>query len=103
MKKFKCPNCGQLTITTKQKYLAGVWHVIHCDNCSARLCAQPIIMAIAYALYFWALAWFGFSAYFTHSLEPLIYLLPTWLFLDFLNINLMPLAVMKSRANGGRN
>jgi len=102
MKKFKCPNCEQLTITTRQKYMAGIWRVIHCENCNARLCAQPIIMAIAYAIYFWALAWFSFSAYFTQSLEPLIYLIPTWLFLDFLNINLIPLARMKARADIGR-
>jgi hypothetical protein len=102
MKKFTCPNCQQATITTRQKYLAGMWRVIYCDQCNARLCAQPVIMAIAWALYFWVLAWFTFTAYFSHSLQPLIYMVPAWLFLDFLNINLMPLAIMKTRPDAGR-
>jgi len=97
-KKFNCPQCGQTTITTRQKYLAGMWRIIYCDECQARLCAQPILMALAYALYFWILAWFGFSVYFEGNIESLVYLIPAWLFLDFLNINLMPLAVMKSSA-----
>ncbi len=54
-------------------------------------------MALAYALYFWALAWLSFTAYFTNDISVLIYLPPIWLFLDFLNINLMPLAIMKAR------
>jgi len=98
-KKFNCPQCGQATITTRQKYLAGIWRIIYCSECKARLCGQPIIMGLAYALYFWVLAWFGFTAYFTDSLEPLLYLVPAWLFLDFLNINLMPLSILKSRSN----
>ena len=97
MRKFACPSCKQPSITVKDKYLAGLWQVIECPNCRARLCAQPIIMAIAYGLYFWAIAWWSFTAYFEHSAEPLIYLVPTWLFLDFLNINLMPLAVMRQK------
>ena len=98
-KKFNCPQCGQTSITTQQKYQAGIWRIIYCSECQARLCGQPIIMALAYALYFWAVAWFGFTAYFEGSLEPLLYLIPTWLGLDFLNINLMPLSVMKSRTS----
>lgn len=98
MRKFVCPNCRQKTIPVRDKYLAGLWQVIHCQHCHARLCGQPVIMAIAYGLYFWAVAWWGFTAYFEQSLDPLIYLIPTWLFLDFLNINLMPLAVMRKKA-----
>jgi hypothetical protein len=55
-------------------------------------------MALAYALYFWIVAWFGFMVYFNGNMESLVYLIPTWLFLDFLNINLMPLSIMKARA-----
>jgi hypothetical protein len=29
-------------------------------------------------------------------------MVPAWLFLDFLNINLMPLAIMKTRPDAGR-
>lgn len=97
MKKFICPQCKQHTISVKEKYFAGIWRVIHCQQCHARLCGQPIIMAIAYAIYFWTLAWFGFSAFLESSIEPLFYLLPAWALLDFLNIQLMPLAVMKAR------
>lgn len=96
-KKFKCPQCGQDAITLRQKYLAGIWQIIHCQNCHTRLCGQPILMALAYTIYFWALAWFSFTAYFTDDVSALIYLVPIWLFLDFLNINLMPLAIMKAR------
>lgn len=98
-KKFKCPQCHQDTITIRQKYMAGIWQIIHCNQCNARLCGQPILMALAYALYFWAFAWFTFTAVLTHDASALIYLLPCWLLLDFLNINLMPLSIMKARTD----
>lgn len=99
MKTFTCPQCSEATITSKQKYLAGHWRIIHCDQCHARLCGHPVFMALAYALYFWVVAWFAFMTYFQGHPGSLIYLIPAWLFLDYLNINLMPLSVMKSRAN----
>jgi len=98
-KKFNCPKCGQTSITTKQKYLAGVWHVINCNACEARLCAQPIVMALAYALYFWIIAWFAFTTYFEGNIESLFYLAPAWLLLDYLNINLMPLCILKPKSS----
>lgn len=97
MKTFRCPHCNRDTITFKAKYLAGLWQVIHCPACRGRLCANPIILAIAYVAYCWALAWFCFSALFQGSLLPLLYLVPVWLGLDFLNIQLIPLARMKPR------
>lgn len=97
MKHFTCPNCGQASIPLKDKYLAGLWRVIHCANCRARLCAHPWLMVLGFMIYVWAVMWFGFLAYFNHSFAPLIYLLPVWLFLDYLNINFMPLSVMRPR------
>lgn len=98
MKHFPCPKCGQAAIPFRAKYLAGMWQVIHCPACQARLCANPIILALAWACYVWALAWFGFAAYLEHSYSYLIYLVPVWLILDLLNIYLVPLSAMKARA-----
>ena len=73
--------------------------MINCSECNARLCGHPVLMALAYALYFWVIAWFAFMSYFQGNVESLFYLVPIWLFLDFLNINLMPLSIMKSGAS----
>lgn len=97
MKYYKCPSCKQDSIPVKDKYFAGIWRVIHCPDCGARLCANPYLMALGWMIYVWAAAWFGFWAYLNNSLTPLIYLIPVWLFLDFLNINLMPLSVMRAK------
>lgn len=97
MKFYDCPSCKQATIPVKDKYFAGIWRIIHCEGCGARLCANPYLMALGWMIYIWAAAWFGFWAYLTHSLAPLIYLVPVWLFLDFLNINLMPLSIMRPK------
>ena len=94
---FQCPHCKCDAIPLKAKYLAGVWQVIHCPACRGRLCANPIILALAYIAYCWAFAWFAFSAAFQGSLLPLLYLIPVWLVLDFLNVNLIPLSRMKPR------
>jgi len=58
---------------------------------------NPIIMALAYMLYFWAAAWFIGWAALEHVWWPLIALIPVWLILDFLNIQLMPLSVMRKK------
>lgn len=97
MKSYDCPNCKQASIPVKDKYFAGIWRIIHCESCGARLCANPYLMVLGWMIYVWAAAWFGFWAYLTGSFTPLIYLLPVWLFLDFLNINLMPLSVMRPK------
>ncbi len=54
-------------------------------------------MALAYMLYFWAAAWFIGWAALEHVWWPLIALIPVWLILDFLNIQLMPLSVMRKK------
>ncbi len=95
MKKYRCPKCGEDTIPLKAKYLAGIWQVIPCPVCKTRLCANPIILTLAWFCYVWAAAWFGFSAVLEESLEYLLYLIPVWLILDFLNVRLVPLSAMK--------
>ena len=97
MKSYRCPSCNRDTISTKDKYFAGIWRVIYCPSCGARLCAQPWLLALGWAIYVWAFMWFGALAFFNHSLAPLVYLVPVWLFLDFLNIRFMPLAVMRAK------
>ena len=98
MKCFICPNCKEHSIPLRDKYKAGMWRVIHCGHCRARLCAQPWVLAIGSMFYVWAMAWFGFWSFLEHSLVPLLYLIPVWLILDFLNIQLMPLSTLRSRS-----
>jgi len=97
MKPYQCPKCKEECIPAKDKYKAGIWRVIHCPQCGARLCGQPWVMAASYTLYVWALAWFGFWAYMDHSWEPLLYLIPVWLLLDLLNMRFMPLSILRAR------
>ena len=97
MKSFKCPKCKEASISPRDKYRAGIWKIIFCPHCGARLCGNPVLMALAYMLYVWAFAWFIFWALLEHTWLPLLYLLPVWLLLDFLNLRLMPLSVMRPR------
>lgn len=92
-----CPSCKEACIPRTDKYRAGTWRVIHCPRCNARLCANPILMALAYMMYFWAAAWFIGWAAFDHVWWPLVALIPVWLMLDFLNVQLMPLSVMRKK------
>jgi len=97
MKCFTCPNCKENSIPVKDKYKAGMWRVIRCSHCGARLCAQPWVHALGGMIYAWAIAWFVFWSFLEHTLVPLLYLIPVWLVLDFLNIQLMPLSILRSR------
>lgn len=99
MRLYPCPNCEKEAIPLADKYRAGMWRVIVCPSCSARLCAQPWLLMLASMIYVWAAAWFGFWAWFEHSLLPLLYLVPVWLLLDFLNIRYMPLSVLRPQGS----
>lgn len=96
MSRFRCPRCGESGISFKDKYLAGIWMTVLCTNCGARLCAQPLVMAAGYVLYFWVLAWFVTWALLDWSWLPILYMIPVWLVLDLLNIRFMPLAALRS-------
>jgi DNA-directed RNA polymerase subunit RPC12/RpoP len=97
MKRYTCPSCKTESIPLTDKYRAGQWRVIHCPHCNARLCAQPWVLMVGWMIYVWAAAWFGFWAWLEHTWLPLLYLIPVWLLLDFLNVTLMPLAVMRPK------
>lgn len=95
MKHFTCPRCKQDTIPLKDKYLAGLWKSIYCGQCGARLCALPLVLALMYFAYTWALFWFIAIAYFNQTPATLLWLLPTWLVLDFINVSYIPLVSMR--------
>lgn len=97
MRQFTCPSCKKESIPLVDKYRAGMWRVIHCPDCGARLCAQPWLMMLGSMIYLWVAAWFGFWAWLDHSILPLLYLVPAWLLLDYLNINYMPLAPLRPK------
>jgi uncharacterized protein (DUF983 family) len=99
MKKFTCPNCKREEISLKNKYLASIWQVIYCDSCDARLCAQPLLLALAYFIYTWVVVTFVAMAIYQESYIPLFYMLAVWLILDFINVISMPLAIMRRQLN----
>ena len=95
MPMYKCPRCHDICIPLKDKYRAGVWGVVYCEHCKAKLCAYPILLGLLYVVYCWDIAWFAGLYYFTHNYLDFVYMIIGWLILDALNITLMPLAVMK--------
>lgn len=95
MKKFACPKCNQEGISLKDKYRAGIWQVIYCSLCGARLCARPWMMAFAYAIYTWSVITFITMAYYQQSLMPFVYMVGVWVILDIHNVIFMPLAIMR--------
>ncbi len=97
MTSYHCPNCKASSLSGKEKYRASHWKIIHCDQCDARLCATPILLAVVYMIYFWAFAWFIGWALYEQTWEPLLYLIPVWLILEFLNTRLMPISVMRPK------
>ena len=97
MKQYPCPSCKTDAIPLVDKYRAGMWREIRCPHCQARLCAQPWVLMVAWILYVWVAAWFGFWAWLDHSLLPLLYMILPWLLLDFLNVSYMPLSVLRPR------
>jgi len=95
MRMYKCPHCRTLSIPLKDKYRTGVWGVIYCRHCKAKLCAYPILLGALYVVYTWDIMWFFGLYYFTRNLMDFVYMILGWLTLDALNVSFMPLAVMK--------
>jgi len=95
MKTYQCPYCKQLGVPLKDKYFAGHWASINCRLCRARLCSHPIFQAMAYGLYTWGVAWWSFMAYFDKSYFTLIYIIPTWILIDLLNVRYVQLSVLR--------
>lgn len=97
MKFFTCPKCKEESIPFRDKYFASIWMNIYCSNCGARLCAEPIIMALLYFVYVWLAAWFIMWALAEESWVPIAWLIPLWAAVDFLNVWYMPLMVMRPK------
>jgi len=92
---YTCPQCKERSLTSKEKYRAGHWGVIRCRHCGARLCATPVVLALAYMAYFWVIAWFVGWALFERTWMPILYLIPVWLVVDYLGLKLMPISIMR--------
>lgn len=100
MKFFPCPKCKEEVIPVKDKYLASLWMNVYCAHCGARLCAEPIVMALLYFLYFWMAAWFIAWAWMEETWVPILYLIPLWLLVDLLSVMYMPLMIMRAKRSG---
>jgi hypothetical protein len=96
MRMYKCPHCRTLSIPLKDKYRAGVWGIIYCKHCKARLCAYPYLLGALYVVYTWDVMWFFGLYYFTRNPLDFVYMILGWVTLDALNVAFMPLAVMKN-------
>lgn len=94
---FTCPRCGKDSITFREKYLAGIWRVVLCPDCGARLCAYPILLLLMHMAYVWNILWFFGLFYFKHDIVYFAYMAIGWMILDFLNVQLIPLAVLKDK------
>ena len=95
---FKCQRCGAPTISLFSKYKAGIWRDIYCDECHARMAANPIVLgAFHFLAYVQMTAWFIAIAYVTKDLSNLWYVLLFWIIFDILNVMLVPLVVLKPK------
>lgn len=95
MTMFPCPHCKKPTISLGKKYLAGKWFNIYCDQCSGRICAQPILLAAMSFLYVWDVMYFGVVAIAERNWLYIGLLIAFWLLLDTFN-HYIPLQRMKS-------
>lgn len=97
MKNFTCPKCEQDTISVKAKYLTGHWFNVYCPACGARLCAEPIITAVVYMLYFWTVAWFVVWAMAEDDWTLALYMIPVWLIIDITSLLYLPLRTLRPK------
>jgi hypothetical protein len=95
---FTCPRCNEDTVSIKDKYRAGLWLPIHCPKCGAKLTAYPWVLMIVHMLYVWNVVWFFGMYWFTGNAFHFVYMAVVWLVLDIVNVNLVPLAVMRGNS-----
>lgn len=95
---FTCPACQKDTISIKSKYLAGLWRPIRCGQCGAKLTAYPWLLMGLHMVYVWNVLWF-FGLYVLDGKDPInfLYMAMAWVVLDVLNLQLIPLAVMRKQ------
>jgi len=93
MEKIECPQCSRQTITLKQKLKAGKWATIYCGDCDARMCANPVILALLYFVLTWNFLFFGYMAVRESSLGYFIAMIVGWaiieLFIYYIPLNRM--------------
>lgn len=94
MENTECPQCAEKTITTQQKLKAGKWANIYCPNCGARMCANPIVMALMYFILTWDILFFGYMAVRESSFTYTVLMIAGWLILE-LFIFFIPLNRMR--------
>ena len=94
---FQCPRCREESISYKDKYRAGLWQTITCPRCHARLCANPWILMLLHMVYVWNVVWFYGLYHFEHNAIYFAFMAVGWLVLDVLNLQLVPLSVMRNK------
>jgi len=82
MEKIECPQCSEKTITVKEKLKAGKWVNIFCPDCGARMCANPIVMALMYFVLTWNILFFGYMAVRESSFTYTVLMFAGWLILE---------------------
>ena len=97
MANIECPRCQQETISRKDKIKTGKWLNIYCDNCGARLCANPIVLALMWGILLWDIFFFGFMAVYEQSWIYFTIMLVGWAIMEFF-IFYVPLSIMKPKA-----
>ncbi|MDH5258436.1 MAG: Lar family restriction alleviation protein [Gammaproteobacteria bacterium] len=102
MENIECPHCSEATITLRQKLKAGKWATIFCPSCNARMCANPIVMALMYFALTWNFLFFGYMAVRESSIAYGITMIVGWLILE-LFIYYIPLSRMRALKPGNNN
>jgi hypothetical protein len=102
MANVKCPQCQKETITFKQKFLTSKWKETYCPNCNARLCANPIVLALLYFMLTWDIVLFGYLTYLENSLTYGITLVVGWFTLEYF-MYYIPLSVLKPKPSNSSN
>ena len=95
MENNECPQCCEKTITPAQKFKAGKWSTIFCPSCDARMCCNPIILALLYFVLTWVILFFGYMAIRETSISYGIMMIAGWALIEFF-IYYIPLSRMRS-------
>ena len=83
MENLECPQCSEKTITLKQKLKAGKWATIHCPDCGARMCSNPIVLALMYFVLTWIILFFGYLAFHESNATYAVIMVVGWLIMEF--------------------
>jgi hypothetical protein len=97
MARYACPHCEKETISSRDKYLMGLWLTRTCPHCGTRLCANPYLMFVIYFFYLWNLFWWPVVAYLNGNSLYVVPMVLIWAMLDFINVRYMPLLCLKRK------